>query len=45
VVEVFVTALLVGCSGGGETATSDEASEFNDADLEFVQGMITRCTA
>ncbi|MFM8015385.1 MAG: DUF305 domain-containing protein, partial [Actinomycetota bacterium] len=32
--------LLVGCSGGGETATSDNTSDFNDADLEFVQGMI-----
>lgn len=36
----FATVLLVGCSGGGETDTSGDTGEFNDADLEFVQGMI-----
>ena len=36
----LAAVLLLGCAGGGETATSDDTSEFNDADLEFVQGMI-----
>ena len=36
----LATVLLVGCSGSGEAASSDDTAEFNDADLEFVQGMI-----
>jgi len=36
----LAAVLLVGCSGSGASGTSDDTGEFNDADLEFVQGMI-----
>jgi len=39
-VAVLAAVLLVGCSGGGASGTSDETGEFNDADVRFVQGMI-----
>jgi len=39
-VAVLAAVLLVGCSGGGASGTSDDTGEFNDADLEFVQAMI-----
>lgn len=39
-VAVFATILLVGCSGGADSGLSNDSSDFNEADIEFVQGMI-----
>jgi uncharacterized protein (DUF305 family) len=37
---VVATILLVGCSGGADSGSSNDNSDFNEADIEFVQGMI-----